>query len=111
MSRRCNSERPATEDRALASIVTGRDVALATVVLLGMVILSGVSAFGVRRQREPFHIVAIVSCLLWISALQSWKVLITSVGTILSILVLAVIILNWRRFSRRQRLNQPPMAA
>lgn len=79
-------------------VVYGPGVPPALYVFIALALLSGVSAFGVRKQKRPFNVIAVVTGMLWILLLAAERPRVMPVGIILNAVSVATVVLNWRRF-------------
>lgn len=71
--------------------------------LILLAILNAVAAFGVRKAKSPYQIVAVLSSVAWIGVLLVWRVKVSGVGILINLAVLAIVVMQWRRFERRPR--------
>jgi hypothetical protein len=68
-------------------------------VLILLAILNAVGAFGVRKAKSPYQVVAVLSSVAaWIGNLLVWRVKVSGVSILINLAVLAIVLLQWRRF-------------
>lgn len=67
-------------------------------VFVALALLSGVCAFGVRKEKRPFNVIAVVTGVLWILLLAAERPRVMPVGIILNAVSVATVVLNWHRF-------------
>jgi hypothetical protein len=77
---------------------TGPDLVFALTPLL-LAVFAGVNGIGLRRQRKPYYVIAIVTTLATIVLLYFLRVGLSLPGIFLNICILGVVLANTKRFS------------
>jgi len=77
--------------------IGGGWVIIIVMIVLGVV--TGVGAFGIRKEESPYNFVAAFACVAWVVVLLGSSAWMNLIGLLINLSVLAIVISQWRRFT------------